>query len=157
MSSETKPGELIRTLFSRDLGYLRDSLLFWPLVLYSIFGVASLFSEGHRRFGLLCIGVAVAALLAARERVLMFVVASGFIAIQCGISLLLHTWNRNVFVAGLVASCPLLLACRHWRSRRLAYKVPRDFRLVDALWSIGSLVGALLLLYLFRLLPDSWR
>lgn len=35
-SSPRVIGERSRTLFSRDLNYLRDMALFWPFVLYSI-------------------------------------------------------------------------------------------------------------------------
>ena len=76
-----------RKLFSRDVGYLRDLALFWPFVIYTIFAVACLFSPPDRRFGLRLAAVALAALLLARERLLLFVVGLGFIAIQCAINL----------------------------------------------------------------------
>ena len=137
-----------RRLFSRDANYLRDVALFWPFVLYSIFAVASTFSPGNRHLALRCGVVAITALLLAREKLLMFLVGLGFVAIQCGINLLLHRWNWGVFTAGTLTAGLFLLANRYWRSPMLAYKLPKEFRLIDALWSIASIIGSLLLGYI---------
>jgi len=136
-----------RRLFSRDPNYLRDVALFWPFVLYSIFGVASAFSPGYRQFAIRCAAVAVAALALAKETLLLFLVAVGFIAIQCAITLLLHSWDPMVFTAGVVTAATFFLVGRFFRKRKLTYKLPNEFRLVDALWSIASLIGSLLLGY----------
>lgn len=152
----TEPGEAAQriplqpglTLFSRDVNYLRDSALFWPFVLYSVFAVASAFSPGYRHFAIRCAAVAAAALILAKDKLLLFVVGSGFIAIQCAITLILHPWNWAYFTAEIVTLCPLLLAKRYWPNRELKYKLPKEFRLVDALWSITSLGGAALLGYI---------
>jgi len=140
-------GERKRTLFSRDLNYLRDMALFWPFVLYSIFGVASAFSSGYRHFAIRCAVVAIVALMLSKEKLLLFVVGAGFIAIQCAITLILHGWNWAVFIPGILTAIPMVLAGRYWRRRKLTYQLPREFRLVDALWSIASLIGSLLLGY----------
>jgi hypothetical protein len=150
-ASEEMSGRILserkRTLFSRDLNYLRDMALFWPFVLYSIFGVASAFSSGYRHFAIRSALVAIAALLLSKEKLLLFVVGTGFIAIQCAITLILHGWSWAVFTSGILAAVPVLLASRYCRSRKLAYQLPREFRLLDALWSIASLIGSLLLGY----------
>jgi len=140
-------GERKRTLFSRDLNYLRDMALFWPFVLYSMIGVASAFSPGYRHFAIRCAAVAIAALLLAKEKLLLFIVGTGFIAIQCAITLALHRWNWSVFTAGILTAVPLLLTNRYWRTRKLTYKLPSEFRLVDALWSIASLISSIALGY----------
>src|SRR5260370_11295947 len=140
-------GEHNRRLFSRDLNYLRDVALFWPFVLYSIFAVGSAFSPGDRYFAIRCAAVAITALILAKEKLLLFVVGSGFIAIQCAITLVLHRWNWGVFIAGVLTAFPFLLANWYWRKRKLRYKLPSEFRLVDALWSIASIIGSLLLAY----------
>lgn len=137
-----------RKLFSRELNYLRDLALFWPFVLYSIFAVGSAFSPAHRHLALRCAVVAVAALLLAKERLLLFLVGLGFIAIQCVITLLLHPWSWGVFTAGTLTAVPFLLANRYWLNPKLAYKLPSEFRLVDALWSIASIIGSLALMYI---------
>jgi hypothetical protein len=141
-------GEHNRRLFSRDLNYLRDVALFWPFVLYSIFGVASAFSPGYRHFAIRCAAVAIAALILAKEKLLLFIVGAGFIGIQCAITLVLHSWNSTVFTAGVLTCGTFLLAGRFWRKRKLTYKLPNEFRLVDALWSIASIIGSLLLGYI---------
>ena len=82
-----------RQFFSRDVGYLRDMALFWPFVLYSIFGVASAFSAADKHFAIRFAAVAIAALILAKEKLLLFVVGAEFIAIQCTINLVLHPWN----------------------------------------------------------------
>lgn len=147
--SETSVGNPAntRTLFSRDINYLRDSALFWPFVLSSIFAVGCAFSPPDRRLGLRFAAVAIAALLAAKERLLLSLVGLGFIAIQCAINLVLHPWNWRVFAAGILTASPWLVANRYWRKRKLAYRLPREFRLVDALWSIASLCVTLVLYY----------
>ena len=67
-------------LFSRDVNYLRDVALFWPFVLYSVFAVS--FSPTNRTLALRCAVVAIAALSLAKEKLLLFLVAIGFIAIR---------------------------------------------------------------------------
>jgi hypothetical protein len=149
-SEELSPrviGERTRTFFSRDLNYLRDMALFWPFVLYSIFGVASAFSPGYRHFAIRCVAVAMAALILAKERLLLFVVGMGFIAVQCAFTLVLHSWNSAVFIAGVLTGGTFFSAGYVCRKRRLTYKLPNEFRLVDALWSIASIIGSLALGY----------
>jgi len=137
-----------RKLFSRDVSYLRDMALFWPFVLYSIFAVASAFSPTDRHLALRCGAVALAALLLARERLLLLLVGLGFIAVQCAITLVLHRWNWAVFIVGILTAGPFLVANRYWRKPKLAYDLPNEFRLVDALWSVASICGSLLLGYI---------
>lgn len=151
--TETKAGQRNngsrpRRLFSRDVNYLRDAALFWPFVLYSIFAVACAFSPAHRQLGLRCGAVAIAAFLFAREKLLLFFAALGFIAIQCAINLVLKPWSWGVFAAEVFTAVPFLLANRYWRRPRLSYQLPSQFRLVDALWSVASLIASLLLGYI---------
>jgi len=141
-------------LFSRDLNYLRDSALFWPFVLCLIIAVASAFSGRERQIGIRCAVLAVTALLLAKEKLLLFFAGLGFIAIQCAISLLLKPWSWAVFAAGILSAGPCLIANRYWRRPKLSYGLPKEFRLVDALWSIASLCCTLLLFYFIS--PYNW-
>ncbi len=147
--SETSVGNPAssHTLFSRDINYLRDLALFWPFVLSSIFAVGCAFSPPDRKLGFRFAAVAIAALLLAKERLLLFIVSLGFIAIQCAINLALKPWSWAVFAAGVLTASPFLIANRSWREPKLAYRLPHEFRLVDALWSIASLCGTLVLYY----------
>lgn len=146
-NSEEMPQGVVRErrrmLFSRDVNYLRDLALFWPFVLYTIFAVGSAFSPGDRHLALRCGAVAITALLLARERLVLFFLGLGFIAIRCAFTLALHRWNWAVFTAGILTAVPFLLANRYWRNHELAYQLPNELRLVDALWSVGSIIGSL--------------
>ena len=139
-----------RKLFSRDVNYLRDLALFWPFVFYSIFAVASALSPGNQDLAVRFAAVAITAVLLARERLLLLVVGFGFIAVQCAITLALRPWNWTVFTAGILTAAPFIVANRYWRKPRLAYPLPSEYRLVDALWSVGSICGSLLLGYIVR-------
>lgn len=141
-------GDRKRRLFSRDVNYLRDMALFWPFVWYSIFAVGSAFSPPHRQLALRCAAVAIVALLLAKEKLFLFFVGLGFIAIRCAITLILHPWNWGVFAAGILTGGPFLLADRYWRHPKLSYEVPHEFTLVDALWGVASLIGSLALGYI---------
>ena len=83
-----------------------------------------------------------------RERLLLLLVGLGFLAIQCAITLVLHRWSWAVFIAGILTAGPFLLANRYWRQPKLAYDLPNEFRLIDALWSVASICGSLLLGYI---------
>ena len=140
-----------RTLFSRDFNYLRDLALFWPFVIYAIFAVGSLFSPPDRWLGLRFAVVALAAILLAKEKSLLFFVGLGFIAIRCAINLVLDPWSWSVFAAGILTAAPFIMANRYWRKPKLAYRLPSEFSLVDALLSITSICAALGLLYVVPL------
>ena len=134
--------------FSRDVNYLRDLALFWPFVLYTIFAVGSAFSPGNRQVALRCGAVAIAALLLAREKLVLLLDGLGLISIRCAFTLALHRWDWAVFAAGVLTGLPFLLANRYWRDPKLGYELPNEFRLIDALWSIASIIGSLGLGYL---------
>ncbi len=136
-----------RQFLSRDVGYLRDMALFWPFVLYSIFGVASAFSSADEHLAIRFAAVAIVALTLAKEKLFLFVLGTGFIATRCTIYLFLHPWNWAVFLAAILTACPPLVASRYWRNQKLSYRFPKEFRLVDALWSLTSLCASLCSFY----------
>jgi len=72
-------------IFSRDVNYVRDVVLAWPFIIFSIIAVASLLSPNSRQIGLKCAISAGVAILLAKERLLMFLGALGFCAIQVGL------------------------------------------------------------------------
>ena len=138
-----------RQLLGRDLNYLRDVALFWPFVLYLTFAGGFAFSPADRNLALECTAVSITALLLARERLFMFFVGMGYIASQCAIFLLLHRWNWTAFAVGILTGGPVLAANRYWRKPRLAYRVPDEFQLIDALWCVASISGSLIIGFVF--------
>lgn len=145
--------ETPRRVFSRDLNYLRDVFLFWPFVLFTILSVGCLFSGRELQLGIRFAMVAIIALFLSKEKLLVALVAMGFVAIQGIITFFLQRWNGRVLIVTLLTGIPFLIANRYWRHPKLKYQVPEDFRLIDALWSILSLCAAFLAMYLIR--PQS--
>lgn len=140
-------GKQKRRLFSREINYLRDLALFWPFVLYTILASGSLFSPGSEGLAVRCAAIAIVALLLAKEKLVLLLAGLGFIAIRCGINLALHAWSWKIFAAGIVTAVPFLLANRYWRNPKLAYELPDEFRLIDALWSVIAIILSLGLAY----------
>lgn len=152
-SNETRSGDALSEvsrplrLFSRDINYIRDVLLFWPLVMFSILAVYGAFHPEHRQLGFRCAIAAIASVLLAKERLALFLVATGFVAGQCALSLAVGRWRWTLFIVGLLTGIPSLLAYRYWRKPRLAYELPSEWRLVDFLLWLASLLIALLVGY----------
>lgn len=148
MSSEpTKNVPSSRRLFSRDVNYLRDVILIWPFIIFSIIAAGCAFSPPDRQLGLRCAAVAIVAILLAKERLVLFLGALGFCAIQLVVALVLHPWKWSVFAFALLTGVPFLLANRYWRNPKLAYQLPSEFGAVDMLLSFASICGTLFLLY----------
>ena len=140
-----------RRLFSRDVNYLRDVVLFWPFVIFSIYGIACLLSPSSdhdiRQIGLRSAALAVASGLLAREKLLIFFVGLGFCAIQAVLNLIVHPWSWTMFTIAALTGVPFLVANRYWRNPKVSYKLPNEFGAVDMLLSFASICAALFLLY----------
>jgi hypothetical protein len=68
---------------SRDLNFYRDSFLIWPFLLFTIAGLANLFSRGHdHRLGFVFAGLSLLSILLARERLILIGGALGFCTAQ---------------------------------------------------------------------------
>jgi Flp pilus assembly protein TadB len=91
--------------------------------------------------------LALAAILLAKEKLLLFFGVLGFCAIQSAIALVVHPWNWIVFAVGVLTAIPFLLANRYWRNPRFAYQLPSEFGAVDMLLSFASICGSLALAY----------
>jgi hypothetical protein len=137
-----------KTLFSRDANYLRDVALFWPFVIASIAAVSWIPSPSARQLGIRCAVLALVALLLSKERLLIFLVALGFCAIQAVLNLIVHPWSWTMFAVAALAGVPFLVANRVWRKPKLAYKLPTDFGAIDMLLSFASVCATLFLFYL---------
>jgi len=137
-----------RTLFSRDLNYLRDVALFWPFVIASVAAVSWIPSPSSRQLGIRCAVLAIVALLLAKEKVLIFFGGLGFCAIQAVLNLIVHPWSWTMFTVAALTGAPFLLANRYWRKPKLAYKFPNEFGAIDMLLSFASICATLFLFYL---------
>jgi hypothetical protein len=136
-----------RMLFSRDLNYLRDMVLLWPLIIFLIFAVGCAFSRPDRPLAYRFATVVGVAILLARERLLLFIVALMWIAGQSWITMGFHpSWA--VFAAGAVSAAVAALLVRLcWGKAKLSYQVPDEPQLVDLLVGLGSFCLTLLIVY----------
>ena len=71
-----------RKLSSRDINYLRDIALAWPFVIFSIVAIASAYSPPNRQIALRSAALALAAIVLAKEKLLLFFAALGFCAFR---------------------------------------------------------------------------
>jgi hypothetical protein len=132
-----------RTLFSRDLNYLRDVALFWPFVISSIVAVSAVFSPSDRQLALRCAALAVGAILLAKERLLLFFAAMALVAVRGTVWLVIRPWSWSIFAITALTGIPFLIAKRVWRHPKLVDQLPSEFRLIDALLSVVSVCGTL--------------
>jgi hypothetical protein len=141
-------------LFSRDVNYLRDLALFWPFVISSIVAVSAAFSQSDRQLAFRCGALAVVAILLAKEKLLLFLAAMALVAIRGTVWLIIRPWSWSLFAVTALTGVPFLIANRFWRNPKLAYQLPSEFRLVDALLCVVSLCGTLYLIFLIS--PHKW-
>jgi len=124
---------------SQELNYYRDLFLVWPLLLFTIAGLANLFSVGQdHRLAIRCLAFSLVALLLSRERLILITAALGFCAVQAGISFVLkHEWVA-LAVSGISAACCLLLIIS-LKGYKPSYSVRRGHTIVDLLVGLSSL------------------
>jgi len=129
---------------SRNLNYYRDVFLLWPFLLFAMVGLIDVFASDHdhRIVGMKCFGLAVAAIVLARERLFLIVGALGFCAVRFMFALALsHDWRA---VVGLFATgIPVLLSLRFMRNYRPSYDWPDGLSIMDLLVGLSSLLLAL--------------
>lgn len=131
---------------SRDLNYYRDALLIWPFLLFTIGALMNLFGSGqNHRLGFIAAGIALLAVVLARERIILIGGALGFCTVQSFLSFLLrHDW------VGLAVAIPsgvlFLVLLRFLKGYKPSYGWPKSLSIVVALLSLSSL-GLTLLLF----------
>jgi hypothetical protein len=135
-------------LFSRDLNYLRDMVLLWPLMMFLVFAVGCAFSPPDRQLAVRFAAVVGVIILLARERALLCIVALALIAIQSAITLVLHPWSWAVLAAAVASAAGAALLLRFWwRESGLSYELPDEPQLVDLLVGLASFCLTLLIAY----------
>jgi hypothetical protein len=117
---------------SRNLNYYRDLFLLWPFLLFAIVGLINVFASDHHHkiLGIKCLGLAVAAIVLARERLILIAGALGFCAVRFIIAVALtHDWRA---VVGLLATgIPFLLFLRFVRNYKPSYDWPNGLSVAD--------------------------
>ncbi len=132
---------------SRDFNFYRDSFLVWPFLLFTIAGLANLFSRGSdHRPGFEFAALAVLSLLLARERLILIGGALGFCAVQSLLSFFLrHDW------VGLAVAIPcgalFVVLIRSLKSYKPSYEWPKGLSIAAILLSLSSLGFTLLVFH----------
>ena len=123
---------------SHDFNYYRDLLLSWPILLFTVTGLASLFGIGHDyRVGLKYLAVSLVAILLTRERLIYIAGGLGFCAVQGLLSFgFRHDW-RGLAAAICFSACCLLLL-RYLKDYKPSYEWPKGHGIVDILISALS-------------------
>ena len=129
-------GDVFR-LPSRNVNYYRDLFLLFPFLIFAAAGVFKLLD--HRwALGGECIGLALGALLLARERLFLLLGALGFCAVRFLVVIALtHDWRGFV---GLLIACILLLVFgRMAKNHKPSYGWPEG-SIVELLVGLASLL-----------------
>lgn len=124
---------------SRDLNFYRDSFLIWPFLLFTIAGLANLFSRGvDHRPGFEFAALSILFLLLARERIALVGGALGFCAVQSLVSFFLrHDW------VGLAVAIPsgtlFVVLIRSLKNYKPSYEWPKGLSIAAVLVGLSSL------------------
>lgn len=124
---------------SHDFNYYRDLFLIWPFLLFTIAGLANLFSRGHdHRLGFIFAGLSLLSLLFARERIALIGGGLGFCAVQSLVSFFLrHDW------VGLAVAIPsgalFIVLIRLLKNYKPSYEWPKGLSIAAVLVVLSSL------------------
>jgi hypothetical protein len=127
--------------------YYRDIFLVWPFLGFSIAATSILAapqSTAYRIFGLKLAVCAVVTLLLAKERLILVLAASAYMAIKMAVGIIfIHTWQILLWL--LVSGGILFIACRSavLRDRKPNYVRPRKLHVLDI--AIGMLGMAVMM------------
>ena len=122
---------------SRNINYYRDLFLLSPFLLFAVVGVFKLLDHQWIR-GAECAGLALGALLLARERLLLFLGALGFCAVRF-LVVVAPTRDWRGFVGLLATGILLLVFGRVARNYKPTYVWP-DGSIVELLVGLSSLL-----------------
>jgi hypothetical protein len=126
---------------SRNLNYYRDLFLLWPFLLFAIAGAINLLASNphHRILGVKCLGLAVAAIVLARERRILFLGALGFCAVRFLVTLAL-TRDWRALVGLLATGIPVILSARFVTNYKPSYDWPDGLSIADLVVGLSSLL-----------------
>ncbi len=117
--------------------HYRDLFLTWPFLLFSIVAISNLFASdpAYRSDGIKSAVCAVVAILLAKERLILFLVALGYVTIRLAVALIfMHDWR---VLLGFLVSGGILLAIL--RSRTGVSWKP-SYATTNGLGSLGLVV-----------------
>jgi hypothetical protein len=121
--------------------YYRDLFLLWPFLGFSIAAISNIVapqSAAHRIFGLKLAACAFAAMVLAKERLILLLVASAYVFLKMAVGIIfIHTWQM---LAWLLVSGGILLvafrsgAVKNWKP---SYVRPEKLHVLDI--AVGTL------------------
>ena len=129
-------GEAFR-LPSRNINYYLDLFLLCPFLLFAVSGVFRLLSH-QWVVGAECIGIALGALLLARERLILFLGAVGFCTVRFLVAILL-TQDWRAYVGLLISGIVLVLFGRLAKNYQPSYGWPEG-SVVELVVGLSSLL-----------------
>lgn len=152
-SAEESKVEEPKVSASDNFNFYRDLALFWPAFFFLLYGSFNLVVGSHdeRVQALRFLALGIVAIIAAKERIFLFLWVLGFYALRCLIHLVLHGWEWRVFAIFLLVAIPFGLASTVWRKPRLSYQIPGDLRMIDLIVSLISIGITLTVFYLLSL------
>jgi len=122
---------------SRNVNYYRDLFLLFPFLIFAVAGAFKLL-DYRWVLGAECIGLALCALLFARERLFLFLGALVFCAVRFLVVIaLIHDWRG--FVGLLFAGILLLVFGRMAKNHKPSYGWPEG-SIVEVLVGLSSLL-----------------
>jgi hypothetical protein len=135
-------------LSSGGINHYRDLFLTWPFLLFSIVAILNLFASdsAHRSYGIKLAVCAFVAILLAKERLILFVVALGYVAIRLAVAVIfIHDWR---VLLGLLLSSGILLAILRSRvgvSWKPSYAITKGLNSLDLVVGVSGLGAAIAL------------
>jgi hypothetical protein len=132
---------------SRDLNYFRDLFLMWPFMVFSVAAISNLSaptSSAYRVYGFKLAICAVVAILLAKERLLLFLVALLYVAMRLAVAIIfVHNWEifTWLFVSGALLF--LILRSRMFFNWKPSYVWPKGLRALDLIVGVSGLGAAL--------------
>jgi hypothetical protein len=137
---------------SRDINYYRDLALLWPFLLFSLVAISHLYAPGspaQRIYGFKSAVCAIAAILLAKERLILFMGGLLYVAVQLTWALRsAHNWTDWRVPLGLLVSGGLVVVIsaityrNGWKPR---YTWPKKMYILDVLVGVASLGGTIAL------------
>jgi len=138
---------------SRDINFYRDLFLMWPFLVSSIVGATALYAPkfpGDHLYGFKAASCAVLIILLAKEKRILILVVSSYVALRTGLRVILgllffrHDLGPYL-LAFLVSGTVAFFVIRSLKGWQPSYRFPRrgQMRLLDILVCLAGLVSTM--------------